>query len=92
MCWVCHQGISPTLYEMATNMDCCLDPYGQSCMNDFTGTPAVPENGGVTDVAIWLNGEQCDLSEGGSYDGINKIYFTRASALGADADPEAEAE
>lgn len=75
----CHQGFPPTLYDMGTNMDCCLDPFGENCMNDFTGTPAVPENAGVTDVAIWLNGEKCDLSESelenSGHDALNLMDF-----------------
>ena len=50
-------------------------------MNDFTGTPMVPENEGVTDVAIWLNGEKCDLSGSVGHDRIDTSEFTRAGAI-----------
>lgn len=79
----CHQGIPAALYDMGVNLDCCSDPFGKSCMSDFTGTPMVPENEGVTDVAIWLNGKKCDLSglDGDGYDRIDTREFTRAGAI-----------
>jgi len=55
----CHQGIPPTLYDMGTNLDCCLDPAGDSCRNQFTGTPGVPESDALIDAATWMNGEKC---------------------------------
>ena len=57
---VCEEGTPSILKDMATNMDCCLDPMGESCMMSYTGLPDVPEDELRGDISIWLNGEQCD--------------------------------
>ena len=50
---VCEQDIPPTLYTVATDLACCLDPQSPECT---TGTPSVSVPGGV----VYLDGEPCD--------------------------------
>ena len=49
---VCEQDIPPSLYTVATDLSCCLDPEGPDCV---TGDPSVSVPGGT----VYLNGEPC---------------------------------
>lgn len=50
---VCEQDIPPSLYTVATDLSCCLDPEGPDCV---TAVPSVSVPGGT----IYLNGEPCE--------------------------------
>ena len=66
----CHQGMPPSLYDTALNLDCC-DPGGDSCMSSFFGQPSASTQATSDEVIFW-NGVQCTEDEDGFDEGFGE--------------------
>ena len=58
----CHQGRPPSLYDTALNLDCCSDPGGDSCQNNFFGQPYASSQKTSDEVIFW-NGVECSIAK-----------------------------
>jgi len=74
----CHQGVPPTLYDTALNLECCANPSSDACQK---GVPVAINDATTDDVVFW-NGRECaaSLNAGTEPSGTYVTYASVAEA------------